>query len=475
MLPLPPEQWAERTFGCADLGDKRRTKRLVHTAVDLSAHTGSSLAESCEGNLASVEGSYRLIENEAVDPEAIAEAGFQATVHTSEDSELILALEDSTTLGYKHSARSELGGLGGPEHSSTKGFWAHSVMLLDAETERTLGLIDQQRWIRDDSERGKKHKRRQRPYEEKESFKWQQSSENIEHRLGEQMVKTISVCDREADVFEYTLYKLKHNQRFIVRATQNRTLLDNDKRLFDAVAETPVLGSYTITVPQRGGRKERKATLQVKSKSVTIQSPQRPGGRLHPLRVNVVTAQEISNGTKDKLCWILLTTEPVKTFDDCRRVLHFYELRWRIEEFHKAWKTGAGVERQRMQSADNLERMAVILMFVAVRLIQIREALILPYKRKQTGGEVWHEKTSADQVVSDDVWQVLWLKMESKKLPDKPPPLIWLFQTIAKLGGWCDSKHTGRPGWLAVWKGWAKLQIGVEVWRMARQFWGVEM
>ena len=114
-------------------------------------------------------------------------------------------------------------------------------------------------------------------------------------------------------------------------------------------------------------------------------------------------------------------------------------------------------------------------MFVAVRLIQIREALILPYNRKQTGGEVWHEKTSADQVVSDDVWQVLWLKMESKKLPDKPPPLIWLFQTIAKLGGWCDSKHTGRPGWLAVWKGWAKLQIGVEVWRMARQFWGVEM
>ena len=231
---------------------------------------------------------------------------------------------------------------------------------------------------------------------------------NIEHRLGEQMVKTISVCDREADVFEYTLYKLKHNQRFIVRATQNRTLLDNDKRLFDAVTETPVLGSYTITVPQRGGgRRERKATLQVKSKSVTIQSPQRPGGRLQPLKVNVVTAQEISNGTKDKLCWILLTTEPVKTFDDCRRVLHFYELRWRIKEFHKAWKTGAGVERQRMQSADNLERMAVILMFVAVRLIQIREALILPYNRKQTGGEVWHEKTSADQVVSDDVWQVL--------------------------------------------------------------------
>ena len=122
MLPLPPEQWAERTFVCADLGDRRRTKRLIHTAADLSAHTGSSLAESCEGNLASVEGGYRLIEDEAVEPEAIAEAGFQAAVQASKDSELILALEDSTTLGYKHSARSEFRDLGGPEHSRTKGF-----------------------------------------------------------------------------------------------------------------------------------------------------------------------------------------------------------------------------------------------------------------------------------------------------------------------------------------------------------------
>ena len=50
-----------------------------------------------------------------------------------------------------------------------------------------MGLIDQQRWIRDDEERGKRNTRKQRPYEEKESFKWQQSSESIEHRLGAQM------------------------------------------------------------------------------------------------------------------------------------------------------------------------------------------------------------------------------------------------------------------------------------------------
>ncbi len=468
MIPRPPEQWAEVTFGCTDLGDKRRTNRLVQVAAELSAHTGFSLAASCEGDLASVEGAYRLIENEAVKPEAIAEGGFHATTLAAKDSELLLAVEDSTTLGYKHSARAELGDLGGPEDSKTKGFWAHTVMLIDADTEKTIGLIDQQRWKRDDAKRGKKHKRKQRPYEEKESFKWQQSSENVQRILGDQMTKTISVCDREADIFEYTRYKLANIQRFVVRATQNRILIGEEQRLFDGLAAEPVLGKYTVRVPQRGGRKERKATLQVKSKTVIIQSPQRPGGRLEPITINILSAEEINNETEDKLRWILLTSEPVDTFEDCRTLLRFYELRWRIEEFHKAWKTGAGVERLRMLCPDNLERMAVILMFVAVRLLQIREALVLPYARKQKDGKVWNEKTPANEVVSDDEWKVLWITKENNPLPDKPPTLTWLFHTIAKLGGWSDSKRTGVPGWLAVWEGWAKLQDRVRTYRLTR-------
>ena len=82
-------------------------------------------------------------------------------------------LRTGTTLSYKHSVRSELGDIGGPENSISKGIWAHSVMLLDVDSERTIGLIDQQRWIRNDDDRGKKHERKQRPYEDKESFKWQ--------------------------------------------------------------------------------------------------------------------------------------------------------------------------------------------------------------------------------------------------------------------------------------------------------------
>lgn len=41
--------------------------------------------------------------------------------------------------------------------------------------------------------------------------------------------------------------------------------------------------------------------------------------------------------------------------------------------------------------------------------------------------EVWYEEILVNQVVSDDEWQVFWLKMESKKLLDKLLLLIWLF------------------------------------------------
>nr|WP_252020259.1 IS4 family transposase [Endozoicomonas sp. SCSIO W0465] len=235
------------------------------------------------------------------------------------------------------------------------------------------------------------------------------------------------------------------------------------------------MGKYTIVVPQKGGRKKRKATLQVKRKKMTIQAPQRPGGRPESVTMNIVSAEEIGNDSEDRLHWVLLTTEDIETFEDCRSIIRFYELRWRIEEFHKAWKSGAGVERLRLQSPDNIERLAVILMFVAVRLMQIREALMLPNDRQHKDRKLWSEKTLANEVVSDDEWQVLWLTYEKKALPDKPPTVTWLLQTIARLGGWGDSKHTGQPGWLVVWEGWAKLQDRVKTWQIARQFSAGEM
>ena len=58
------------------------------------------------------------------------------------------------------------------------------------------------------------------------------------------------------------------------------------------------------------------------------------------------------------LCWQWLTSEPVDRVEAVQRVLRYYALRWRVEDFHKAWKSGAGVAARQMQTADNLERIA---------------------------------------------------------------------------------------------------------------------
>jgi hypothetical protein len=56
------------------------------------------------------------------------------------------------------------------------------------------------------------------------------------------------------------------------------------------------------------------------------------------------------------------------------RLVRFYELRGRVEEFHKAWKSaGTQVESFRLQTRNNLEKIIVITAFIAVRLLQLRE------------------------------------------------------------------------------------------------------
>lgn len=125
----------------------------------------------------------------------------------------------------------------------------------------------------------------------------------------------------------------------------------------------------------RCGRKARRVKLLLRSLTLEIQAPAGSGTHCGSLTVNAVQVEEIDAPTQvEPLCWVLLTTEPVACAEDARRVAHYYELRWRIGGYHKAWKSGVSVERQRYQSSVNLARMLAITAFLAVRLLQLRES-----------------------------------------------------------------------------------------------------
>jgi len=451
MLIPDAAEWADSTFGECNLGDKRRTKRLVQLSEKIASSIGQSVVKSCS-NSSEIEGAYRLIRNENILPEDIADGAFNATAKLAQHSNVLLALEDTTNISFSHEVAKELGYTSSSSDSRIGGFLVHSILLVDAESQQTLGLVEQNRWVRELKEFGKRADKQKREYKTKESFKWENASRQMAERLGTVINQTVSVCDREADVIEYLDYKQQHKQRFVVRARANRPLV-NGNHLYEYLKIQKPAGSYTLEIPQRGGRKARKTTMEIRFAMVEVLAPERKQKKIPAIKCYGIYCKE-KGKRKDGLEWFLLTSEAIDSLEQARTIVGYYEARWKVEEFHKAWKSGGTqVEKLRMQSAGNIERMAVILAFVAVRLLQLRE---VASSQKDS-------KRKCTEVFTDIQWKLLWAKIEKTK-PRKNfiPSLVWAYESLGRLGGWNDSKNNGRIGWNALWDGWMKLESLVE-------------
>ena len=79
---------------------------------------------------------------------------------------------------------------------------------------------------------------------------------------------------------------------------------------------------------QRGRRQpraSRQAEVEVRACRVTLRGPQRPGGRLPDVEVNVVIVNEPSPPAgQPAVEWILLTSLPIATLDEVRQVIQNY-------------------------------------------------------------------------------------------------------------------------------------------------------
>jgi hypothetical protein len=273
------------------------------------------------------------------------------------------------------------------------------------------------------------------------------------------MRRVITVCDREADVYEYLHFKLASDHRFVVRASSDRSITDDEGergRLFGLLDGAPVRGTLEIEVPQREGRRARRAKLEIRAMRVRLNRPARIPASEAPehMGVNVVLAREIgAPSDQEPLQWMLLTNEAINTAEDVERVLAIYRVRWRIEEFHKAWKTGAGLERTRMQTPNAVLLWAVMTAQTAVRLMQLRELFDL-------GLDV-----PCDQVLEPLEWRALWIAVEKTRPPKVAPKGAWAMHALGRLGGWTDTKRTGNVGWETLWQGWTKLQERIQGYR----------
>jgi hypothetical protein len=442
-------EWAREVFGGSKLDDRRRTKRLIDYAARQAANAEASTHAVCLGDSAAAEGAYRFLRNEEVAPERIAESGFAHTVSLCGEAEVVLAIQDTTSLGYEHSICAELGDLGGEARTKKRGFWVHSTLAMDGGNGEVYGLLDQQWWVR----RGRRKKRGENkkiPYEEKESFKWQRAVEQVARRVGG-IERVVMVGDREADVHEYLEFMVGHGYRYVVRAERNRLVGSEMGHLWEEMYVQPVAGRQEVRIPQKGGRPARRVEVEIRYGRVQLRPPVdfRKRG---PIWLDVVLVSERrSPGSEKKeeaLEWMLLTSEEVNSLAEAERVVGWYRRRWTIEDFHKAWKTGCGAEERRFQSAGNMQRALTILAFVAVRLLQLRNLSLS------------QPEAPCDKVLSKEQWVCLWaLSQEGKEgpVPAHAPSLRWAVEKIANLGGWIKSKQTTAIGWQTLWRGWQKL------------------
>jgi len=281
--------WATALFSRCDLGDARRTRRVIEYAAQQAEDPAGSTNAVCLGDDAAAEGAYRMIRNRHIEATALEEGPFALAAEQCAHREVVLAIQDSTTLVISTALADSLGEIG-KDRSGGRGMLVHSTLAVDASTGEPIGLLDQLRWQRPEQRPGK-GARRERTYETKESFKWQTACERVCSRIG-RAENLITVCDREADIFEFLQYQTEQAQRFIVRAAQDRALDVEGDRLGEYLSQQPVCGRYAVQISQRGaqrghrGRSARSARtveMEVRTGEVTLLPPKARGSAGEPI------------------------------------------------------------------------------------------------------------------------------------------------------------------------------------------------
>ena len=260
--------WAEEEFSAAELGDKRLTARLVQLAGVLGEQPQASLPDA-SGEPATLKAAYRFFDNEGVTPEGLLHSHVEATYRRMARVNLVLAVQDTTYLDWTTHPETE--GLGPLASAARQGLLAHSTLAI-SEERVPLGVLAQQVWARDAETFAQLKDHKQRPIEEKESYKWLQSLTAVEaaHQAcpGTHFV---SVGDREADIYDLFVAERSAGVDLLVRAAENRRVEAEERYLWEALASTPVVASTQIQVPPRNGQAARTANLEIHWREITHQ------------------------------------------------------------------------------------------------------------------------------------------------------------------------------------------------------------
>ena len=466
-------------FAGAQLGDKRRTRRLQLIGESFAAAPDKSLP-AMAGTSAATEGLYRFINSEKfeVTVAKLLEPHAARSLERSSEHETVLVIHDGTDIKYPYEGelRQGFGRMGQKQGiqalvSLAVAFSETSTCMTSNDEHEPLGVVACQTFV---GPRKRKKTKKKTPPKKKTSkrggSRWGRVAANewhssiVESTRVLNAVSPVHVIDREGDAIELFARLQKNAQRFVIRALRKRKAKfvgdasDEFKKITEAATVLPRLFEEVVEVSDRDyeykqanpARDARTACLTYAAGEIRIKRP--PELRANKdvpslVTLNLVHVKE-RNAPKgeEPIEWFLLTSEPIATEMDVRRVVRMYRARWLIEEFFRVLKTGCALKKRQVESRQALEAILGISLVVAWRILFLR-----------------HKSRLDDEAPASVGFTVaeLDLLQKMRKLPTNATLKEALLK-VAELGG--HLKQNGAPGNMVLARGLEKLEAQAEVW-----------
>jgi hypothetical protein len=428
-------------YSAATLTDPLLRERLRTLTVDLERHPGCSLPQACRSP-AALKGAYRFFDHPDTSAPHLLPAFVRPCARALARRREVLSVHDSTSFNFSHlQAATGLGYLN--DSPTARGIHLHSSLLLDAEG-TLVGLGDLQFWVRPQFRSQSRDEIRKLPIEQKESHKWLLGLRHVHDALQAEAgrpPRVIHVLDREGDIHEVFEEVKRLGDHAVVRCAQDRRvaadLPDQVEGAKQRVGRKAALGALTLRVPRKDGG-YRQAWVEVRSAQVLLRPNEAKRKNRRRLKMGLIEVRELSTPPPGEaaVSWWLWTTLRVAKCKHVRRVLGIYRARWRVEDYHRALKTGCGVERLRLQEGENLMKALTIQAWVATRVVRLRD------EGKKDPQQDCESCFEADQ------WRLLWARRHGRpwRVEDGKPTLGEVIGWLGRLGGHLGRKNDPPPG-----------------------------
>lgn len=445
-------EWASEQFGGMELGDARRTARLVRIAT-AAARSPAGRVTAVFDDDAERQGAYDFLESPHVEAAALERGVGQAAAQACASESRIFAAVDGSSLTFvDRTGERGLGAVG----SYAAG--AHGIKVITSLALSTtgvpLGILRQVSWRRPAERPTNRRAARERPVAKKETRHWLDAVRDSSERMAStgSGTRITFLIDREGDsaAMLTTLAPLvQDGHGFIVRGNWDREVAAEDGRPWkvrNLLVYQRVLGAYDLEVCARPGRSPRRAHIELTAAPVvlTVQDP--ASGRMVDMKLTAVRAMETGEVPKgeERVDWLLLTSMPARTEQEARAVVTGYTYRWRIEEFHRAWKAGrCNVEDSQLRSLEALQKWALVLATVAVRIERLKRI-----SRDDPDAPATAEFSESE------IHAILILKRRNgRTIPDGIPTMRQATTWLAELGGYTGRSSGGPPGTVTIARG----------------------